>query len=226
MTDLSARTDYDGDGIDEASLPAAPWSVIEQWVADAQARQAVQGDVPEPDAFSVATVADGQPHVRTVLMRHLTPAGPGFYTNLESRKGLDLQSNSAIAAALTWPAMYRAIRFAGQAELMPAAVVTEYFESRPWESRVGAWASRQSQPLESREALEATYATYAERWPDTGAADAVPVPPYWGGYRIQCDEVELWGGRRNRLHDRLVYVRAGEGDLATEGAWRIERRQP
>ncbi|KNX39500.1 pyridoxamine 5'-phosphate oxidase [Luteipulveratus halotolerans] len=227
MTDLSARQDYDGDGIDEAALPPAPWSALTGWLADARQREADRGDVPEPEALSVATIDEtGQPHVRTVLMRYLDTDGPGFYTNLESRKGLDLQRNPAVAASLTWQSMYRAIRFVGHAVPLPEDVVTGYFTSRPWGSRISAWTSLQSRPVKTREELEATYETYAARWPDHGRTDDVPVPPFWGGYRIDCHEVELWGGRRNRLHDRLVYVRAGEGGLDTEGTWTIERRQP
>ncbi|MDE9364202.1 pyridoxamine 5'-phosphate oxidase [Luteipulveratus sp. YIM 133132] len=227
MADLSPRIDYDGDGIDADALPAAPWSAITGWLADAREREAEHGDVSEPEALSVATIDEtGQPHVRTVLMRYLDVDGPGFYTNLESRKGRDLHANPAVAASLTWPAMYRAIRFVGHAEALPPDVVLAYFSSRPWGSRISAWTSLQSQPVESRAELEAAYETYATRWPDRGRLDDVPVPPFWGGYRIVCDEVELWGGRRNRLHDRLVYVRTAPGALDADAAWRIERRQP
>ncbi|AKU15834.1 pyridoxamine 5'-phosphate oxidase [Luteipulveratus mongoliensis] len=227
MTEVSARIDYDGDGIEESTLPPAPWSAITSWLADARQRQADCGDVPEPDALALATIDEtGQPHVRTVLMRYLETDGPGFYTNLESRKGLDLQASSAVAASLTWQAMYRAIRFVGRAEPLPPEVVEPYFASRPWGSRISAWTSLQSQPVASRDELETTYATYAARWPDDGKPDDVPVPPFWGGYRIVCEEVELWGGRKNRLHDRLVYVRAAAGGLDAAASWRIERRQP
>ena len=221
------RCDYDGEGLDESLLPPAPWAITEHWVDDARCRQSSDGDVPEPDAISVATTdADDQSHVRTVLMRYLTPSGPGFYTNLRSRKGIDLQGNPKIAAALTWPSMFRAVRFTGTASQLPSDVVMEYFRSRPYDSRIGAWASNQSQITPDRTHLEGAVAAYERKWPDHGDPEDVPLPEHWGGYLITCDEVELWAGRSSRLHDRLVYVRQGAGDLADAAVWRVERRQP
>ncbi|WP_018158166.1 pyridoxamine 5'-phosphate oxidase [Demetria terragena] len=221
------RSEYDGHGLDEGAMPSAPWPAIQDWVNHARAAHDERPDVPEPDALSVATAdASGRPHVRTVLLRYLAADGVGFYTNLESRKGRDLAENAAVAASLTWPTLYRAIRFAGRIERLPHETTMAYFQSRPWGSRIGAWASRQSQPVASRAELEAAYATVAERWPDCGHADDVPLPDFWGGYRIVCDEVEFWGGRRSRLHDRLLYERVGEGDLDRAGAWTCQRLQP
>lgn len=221
------RTEYDGHGLDESVMPDAPWSTVQTWVEEARAAHADRPDVIEPDALSVATAdATGQPHVRTVLLRHLSPEGPGFYTNLDSRKGRDLAENPAVAATLTWPTLFRAIRFVGRIEALPREVVTDYFQSRPWGSRVGAWASRQSEPVGSRADLEAAYDACAERWPDRGRPDDVPLPDGWGGYRVRCVEVEFWGGRRSRLHDRLSYTRAQPGSLAESGAWRLTRLQP
>ena len=172
----------------------------------------------EPLAMSVATVdADGRPNVRTVLMRFLDERGPGFVTALTSTKGRELTGTSAVAASLTWPAMYRAIRFRGQAVEVSRAEVEEYFDSRPWASRISAWASQQSEPIGSRAELEAQYAARAAAFPDHGRDDDVPVPDFWGGFRIVPDEVEFWAGRRNRLHDRLVFTRVGEGDLGDAG---------
>lgn len=221
------RWDYAGEGLSEEQLPDAPLPLIEAWLEQARRRQHELGDVPEPDAISVATVdGDGQPRVRTVLMRYLTEQGPGFYTNLDSRKGHDLAGNPRVAATVTWTSMYRAVRFAGVARELDRETVRSYFESRPWGSRVGAWASQQSEPIGSRADLERQVAQFEERWPDTGRADDVPLPDRWGGYVIDCTEVEFWAGRASRLHDRLVFLREGEGDLATPGAWRVERRQP
>ena len=221
------RWDYAGEGLTEDQLPPQPWSLLTAWVEQAHQRQHERGDVPEPDAISVATADDqGRPHVRTVLMRYLEPDGPGFYTNLDSRKGRDLAANDAVAAALTWPPMYRAIRFTGRAVPLERDVVRDYFVSRPWGSRVGAWASHQSQPVATRAELEHAVRSFEQKWPDTGSADDVPLPDFWGGYRIACTEIEFWAGRSSRLHDRLVFVRVGSGDLADPASWRVERREP
>lgn len=225
MTEV--RIDYDGEGLSEHDVPAAPFDLIKQWVADAQRRQEASGDVPEPTAISVATAdATGAPHVRTVLMRYLTELGPGFYTNLESAKGQDLVANPQIAGALTWPMMFRAIRFSGGVKEIDRDTVRDYFSSRPWGSRVGAWVSKQSQPLASREELEQANADVAARYPDTGSPNDVPLPDFWGGYYIDCQEVEFWAGRSSRLHDRIVFVRTGPGTLADPSAWRVVRRWP
>ena len=223
----SARVDYDGDGLTESALLGTPYAQARAWVDEAVARAEVNPDVFEPLAMSVATVdGDGRPNVRTVLMRFLDERGPGFVTALTSTKGRELTRRSAAAAALTWPAMYRAIRFRGTAVQVSREEVEQYFDSRPWASRISAWASRQSEPIDSRADLEAQYEARAAAFPDHGADDDVPVPDFWGGFRIVPDEVEFWAGRRNRLHDRLVFSRVGEGDLGDADSWEVHRRQP
>jgi pyridoxamine 5'-phosphate oxidase len=221
------RRDYVGEGISEEEVAPTPWQQARLWVDDAVARSQVHDDVPEPYAISVATVdATGRPNVRTVLMRFFDERGPGFVTALTSTKGRELTRNSAVAASLTWPAMYRAIRFRGNAIEVEREEVEQYFDSRPWASRISAWASRQSEPIGSRRELEAQYAARAAAFPDRGGDDDVPVPDFWGGFRIVPDEVEFWAGRRNRLHDRLVFTRTGEGDLGDAASWEVHRRQP
>lgn len=226
MNDVT-RIDYTGTGLSEDEVADTPWQQATRWVDDAVARSAAQADVPEPHALSVATV-DGQgvPNVRTVLMRFFDERGPGFLTNTLSAKGNELAGNPSIAASLTWPSMFRAIRFRGTAALLDRDEVTDYFGSRPWGSRISAWASKQSEPATSRAELETAYATFAQQWPDHGTPDDVPVPDFWGGYRITCSEVEFWGGRTNRLHDRLVFTRVAEGSLDDAAAWSLGRRQP
>lgn len=223
----AARFDYDGDGLSEDQLLDTPFAQARLWVDAAVARSQVEKDVFEPLAISVATVdAAGVPDVRTVLMRFLDERGPGFVTALTSAKGKEIAANPVMAVALTWPAMYRAIRFRGRAVQVDRAEVLEYWHSRPWASRISAWTSQQSDPVGSRAELEEAYAARAAQFPDTGSEDDVPVPDFWGGYRVIPDEVEFWAGRRNRLHDRLVFTRTGEGDLGDASAWRVHRRQP
>lgn len=221
------RREYRGEGLTESELGATAWDQARAWVDDAVYRAAERDDVPEPMAMSLATSdASGRPDVRTVLLRFFDPSGPGFVSNLGSTKGAQIAENPAVAAAIVWPAMYRAIRFRGIAHELDREQVERYFRERPWGSRISAWASRQSQVIAGRSALEEAYQRYAARWPDRGQAADVPVPDFWGGFRITCDEVEFWAGRANRLHDRLVFVRTGEGGLDEAGAWRVERRQP
>ncbi|BDZ41896.1 pyridoxine/pyridoxamine 5'-phosphate oxidase [Paraoerskovia sediminicola] len=221
------RTDYLGDGIAEDELAATPLEQVQRWLDAAETRQAERGDVPEPTAMSVATVdRTGMPNVRTVLMRFLDGRGPGFVTGLTSAKAAEIETTGTIAASLTWPSLYRAVRFRGHAVPLDRDEVVDYFVSRPWGSRISAWASDQSRGVASRAALEAAYARFAERYPDTGSPDDVPVPDDWGGWRVACREVELWAGRRNRLHDRLVYARVTSGGLDEARAWAVHRRQP
>lgn len=226
MTDVR-RVDYTGEGLSEAQLAPTPWQQARRWVDDALARSESGADVPEPLALSVATTdSGGRPNVRTVLMRFFDERGPGFVTSTQSTKGREIAATGGIAASLTWPAMYRAVRFRGVAEELDRAEVEDYFCSRPWASRISAWASRQSERIDSRAPLEEAYARYAAQFPDRGNADDVPVPDFWGGYRVICDEVEFWGGRRNRLHDRLVFTRVAPGSLDEVAAWELSRLQP
>ena len=221
------RREYHGEGLTESAIGASPWEQARLWVDDAVHRSVQRDDVPEPLAMSVATVdATGRPDVRTVLLRFFDPAGPGFVANLKSAKGIQIAGNPAVAASLVWPGLYRAIRFRGMASQLGRDEVGRYFGERPWGSRISAWASRQSQVIEGRAPLEEAYQWYAARWPDHSAPTDVPVPDFWGGYRITCDEVEFWAGRRDRLHDRLVFVRVADGGLDDAGAWRLQRRQP
>jgi pyridoxamine 5'-phosphate oxidase len=226
MGDL-VHTDFPGDGLAEDDLAATPLEQVRLWLADAEARQAERGDVPEPTALSVATVGTGgTPNVRTVLLRFLDDRGPGFVSDLCSTKGSEIEATGGLAAALTWPSMYRSVRFRGRAVALGRDEVSAYFTARPWGSRISAWASHQSRPVADRAALVTAYDEVAARFPDTGSPDDVPVPDRWGGWRIDCDEVELWAGRRNRLHDRLVFLRVAPGGLDNVAAWRVQRRQP
>lgn len=221
------RVDYSGDGLVESEVAVSPYVQARAWVDAAVAASQEREDVPEPTAISVATVdASGTPDVRTVLMRFLDERGPGFVTNLGSAKSEHLQANPRVAAALTWPSLYRAIRFRGTAELVGRDEVEAYFDSRPYGSRLSAWASDQSRPAADRHELERKWQEALERFPDHGGEHDVPVPDFWGGWRVVCDEVEFWAGRRNRLHDRIVFRRTGDGDLADAASWTRLRLQP
>ncbi|HKX69474.1 MAG TPA: pyridoxamine 5'-phosphate oxidase [Intrasporangium sp.] len=223
----AGSVDTHGDGLAEGDVLASPYLQIRAWVEGALAAAHSWPEGSEPMALSVATVdPDGSPNVRTVLMRFFDERGPGFVTNLQSAKSIELAANPRIAAGLTWPASHRAIRFRGTAEPLSRQEVTEYFDSRPYGSRLSAWASDQSQPASGREELERRWQEALARYPDRGERGDVPVPDYWGGYRIRCDEVEFWAGRQNRLHDRLVLTRTGDGNLADAGSWTLSRRQP
>jgi pyridoxamine 5'-phosphate oxidase len=221
------RVDYAGEGLDESQVAPSPYLQARAWVDAAVRAGHERDDVPEPTAISVATVdASGVPDVRTVLMRFFDERGPGFVTNLGSAKSEQLRANPAIAVSLTWPSLYRAIRFRGRAELVGRDEVEAYFASRPYGSRLSAWASDQSRPAADRAELERRWQEVSARFPDTGGDADVPVPDFWGGWRVVCDEVEFWAGRANRLHDRILFRRSGEGTLADASAWTRSRLQP
>jgi pyridoxamine 5'-phosphate oxidase len=221
------RVDYAGEGLDESQVAASPFLQAREWVDAAVTASHERDDVIEPTALSVATVdASGAPNVRTVLMRFFDERGPGWVTNVESSKGAEIRANPRVAAALTWPTLYRAVRFRGLAVPLERAEVEEYFSSRPYGARISAWASDQSRPAADRRELERRWQAALDRFPETGRPGEVPVPDFWGGWRIACDEVEFWAGRANRLHDRILFRRTAAGDLAAAASWTRTRLQP
>lgn len=213
MPDISTiRTDYDWDSLADADLPAEPLDALAGWVDEAVAR-----GVAEPGAMVVSTATPtGTPSSRTVLLRGISPAGLVFFSNRRSRKGLELAANPRCAALLRWDDVHRQVCVTGSAGPTTDEESDGYFASRPRASQIGAWASAQSQVLADRAALEAGVAEAEARF----AGCEVPRPSHWGGYRIVPDEVELWQGRRSRLHDRLRYRRDGSR------AWIVERLSP
>ncbi len=224
MSDVQ-RWDYGGTGL-EGQVPPAPWELVHAWVEEARAASAQRADLHEPSAMAVASVdADGVPDVRTVLLRFLDPRGPGFVSSRDSAKAAQLEATGVVAATLTWSPLFRAIRVRGRVEIIDAATTDAYWHSRPWGSRISARASRQSHPIGSREELEEAAAAVAREFPDRGGQD-VPVPPDWVGYRIVCTDVELWAGRRDRLHDRVRYHASAPARLDDAAAWRCQRLQP
>jgi len=212
--DLSAiRTDYARAGLLEADLDPSPMVQLERWVSDAVAARH-----PEPTAMTLATVtASGDPAARVVLLKSLDASGLVFFTNYESAKGSELAARPRACACFFWVLLERQARVTGSVVRVPRAESEAYFRTRPRESRIGAWASRQSSILGGRAELEARVAAAEERF----AGVEVPCPEGWGGFRLVPDTVELWQGRPSRLHDRLRYVREAVGD-----GFRVERLSP
>jgi pyridoxamine 5'-phosphate oxidase len=213
LTQLAAmRRQYRGTGIDVDALPPEPFALFGRWLADV-----VAAELPEPNAMVVATAsADGRPSSRTVLLKEYDEEGFVFFTNYGSRKGRDLAENPAVSLLFPWHPLDRQVIVTGEASRVAPERTAAYFAQRPRGSQLGAWASHQSEPVESREALEKRYAEIAARYPE---GTVVPVPPFWGGVLVVPETVEFWQGRENRLHDRLRYRRAGAG-------WTVDRLNP
>jgi pyridoxamine 5'-phosphate oxidase len=196
----------------EDQVDADPVKQFGAWLA-----QAAEAGVHEPNAMVLATAdREGKPSARTVLLKGLDERGFVFYTNQQSRKADDLAVNPACALVFPWHVMERQVRIEGTASKVPTDEVDAYFASRPRGSQLGAWASQQSQPVESREELDLQYASYERQWPE---GTDISTPYFWGGYRIEPVAFEFWQGRTGRLHDRLQYQRTGD-------SWRLQRLQP
>ncbi|MDH2427052.1 pyridoxamine 5'-phosphate oxidase [Sphaerisporangium sp. TRM90804] len=204
------RRTYEGRPLEEADLAADPVTQFASWFADA-----VDSGLPEPNAMVLATASGGgRPAARTVLLKGYDRRGFVFYTNYESRKGRDLAENPRACLMFPWHPIRRQVRVEGTVVRLPREDSAAYFHSRPYGSRIGAWASRQSAVIHSREELDRRYDELAERWPEEP-----PIPDFWGGFLVVPAEVEFWQGRADRMHDRLRYRRAG-------GAWMVERLAP
>ena len=206
------RREYGDRGLDLQDLDPDPVSMFGRWLGDT-----VAAGLHEPNAMVVATATpDGRPSARMVLLKGLDERGFVFYTNLSSRKGGEIDANPWVSLLFPWQDLQRQVRVEGRASRVSQAESEAYFAQRPRESQLGAWASPQSQVVASRSALDERYGGVLSRF---AAADAVPLPPFWGGIRVAPEVVEFWQGRRGRMHDRLVYRREGAG-------WRVERLAP
>lgn len=205
------RTEYKRASLDEREVAADPFAQFRRWFAEAQSAQ-----VPEPNAMSLCTVdAQGRPSARIVLLKEADARGLVFYTNHDSRKGRELDAQPVAALLFFWAELERQVRIEGAVEVVDAEAADAYFRLRPRNSRIGAWASPQSQTLPDRAALEQRFADADRKFP----GDDVPRPPRWGGYRVVPLSFEFWQGRPSRLHDRIAYSQDTSG-------WRIRRLAP
>ena len=204
------RKSYERAELDESASLADPLAQFELWL-----QQALSGELPEPNAMTLATVgSDGRPSTRVVLIKGCDARGLVWYTNYDSRKGRELAAHPQAALQFHWVELERVVRIEGRVEKVDAAESDAYFASRPLDSRIGAWASPQSEVIPSRSVLVANAATYGAQY-----LLNPPRPPHWGGYRLVPDEWQFWQGRKSRLHDRLRYTLAS-------GAWVRERLAP
>jgi pyridoxamine 5'-phosphate oxidase len=207
----SLRKEYTRAGLDKADVDPDPIVQFHEWF-----ETVIDADLHEPNAMILATAStDGKPSARTILLKGYDERGFVFYTNYEGRKANEIEANPICALLFYWGELERQVRIEGRVSRLSGEESDAYFAGRPRGSRLGAWASEQSRPVEDRSVLEervrALEAEYEGR--------EIPRPPFWGGYRVEPDTIEFWQGRENRLHDRLVYRRE-------DGAWRIERLQP
>jgi pyridoxamine 5'-phosphate oxidase len=205
------RKSYERDKLDEEHAESDPLRQFQRWL-----QQALDGQIPEPTAMTLATVGeDGRPSTRVVLVKGVDARGLVWYTNYHSRKGRELQANAFGALQFHWVELERVVRIEGRVERISDAESDAYYASRPLDSRIGAWASPQSEVIASRATLVANAAQVSARY-----LLNPPRPPHWGGFRLLPDRWEFWQGRKSRLHDRLRYR------LAPGGAWTLERLAP
>ena len=211
--DLSAlRREYSKAKLNVSRVASDPCEQFRKWM-----QESLESDVPEPTAMVLSTASkDGVPSSRVVLLKGVENNQFLFYTNYDSRKGQELSVNKRAALTFFWPEMERQINIRGLVERTSEAKSDEYFASRPWKARVGAWASKQSEQLTSRGQLVKTFLRLAAKY----AGKKVPRPPHWGGFALTPLEIEFWQGRPSRLHDRILYQKTPEGQ------WQINRLSP
>lgn len=206
------RKDYTLQDLNERDIEKNPFIQFRFWFD-----QAVAAQLPEPNAMTLATsTLDGKPAARMVLLKNFDERGFVLFTNYNSHKGKEITANPHAALVFWWAELERQVRIAGTVEKISDEESDGYFEVRPHNSRLGAWASNQSEIIASREVLEAQLQAFQDKYEN----QEVPRPPHWGGFRIIPQEIEFWQGRSSRLHDRLLYTRLNDG------GWKIERLSP
>ncbi len=205
------REDYRREALNRETLRADPLDQFRFWFAQAQ-----DAEIREPNAMILGTVSpEGQPWNRTVLLKKLDERGLVFFTNYESRKARHLEENPRVSALFLWLELERQIIVNGTVEKIPHAESLAYFVTRPLGSRLGAWSSEQSTVIRSRSLLEAKWQEMKQKFAD----GKIPLPSFWGGYRILPERWEFWQGRQSRMHDRFQYARSGD-------SWQVDRLQP
>ncbi|MBO6587244.1 MAG: pyridoxamine 5'-phosphate oxidase [Gracilimonas sp.] len=205
------REDYSKHSLDESDVHKNPFKQFERWM-----EEAVEAEVPEPNAMTLATVdANQKPHTRIVLLKGLEDGSFIFYTNYGSDKGKELEQNPNASLCFLWLQLERQVRIDGTVEKIPKEESEAYFKQRPYKSQLGALASNQSAEVPNREFLEKKFADLEAKYPE----GEVPMPESWGGYRVIPESVEFWQGRRSRLHDRIKYQLTGN-------KWEIKRLSP
>lgn len=205
------RREYTQGGLRRRDLTDNPLDLFERWL-----KQACDARLADPTAMCVATVDEqGQPYQRIVLLKHYDEQGMVFYTNLGSRKARQLAANARISLLFPWHMLERQVIVLGQAEKLPPLEVLKYFHSRPKDSQIGAWVSQQSSRISARGILESKFLELKQKFQQGD----VPLPSFWGGFRVRIDSMEFWQGGAHRLHDRFIYQRQEQG-------WQIDRLAP
>ncbi|NJO29093.1 MAG: pyridoxamine 5'-phosphate oxidase [Richelia sp. SL_2_1] len=206
------RQDYTLQGLKETEVNSDPFVQFKEWFD-----QALNANILEPNAMTIATTTkEGVPSARMVLLKDFDDRGFVFYTNYNSQKAQELTENPQAALVFWWAELQRQVRICGKVERVDDRESDQYFYSRPFNSRLGAWASNQSEVIESREVMEQRLQELTEKYQNQD----IPRPPHWGGIRVIPTEIEFWQGRSSRLHDRLVYK------ITEDNSWKIERLSP
>ncbi|MBQ8708387.1 MAG: pyridoxamine 5'-phosphate oxidase [Succinivibrionaceae bacterium] len=205
------RRSYERGALKEEDMPAKPLELFEKWL-----HEAVDEKLADPTGMVVATVdGSGMPCQRSVLLKKFDERGFVFFTNLTSRKARQIEGNSAVSLLFPWYPLERQVHVQGRASKISAMEVVSYFTSRPRDSQIGAWVSHQSSVISARSVLEAKFFELKSRF----SKGEIPVPSFWGGYRVSLETIEFWQGGKNRLHDRFLYTKEGE-------SWKMERLAP